>query len=197
MENSFIFRSPRLGVRPSRVDRYEGIIPEGANSILTQILAERKNSRNWRPPRGVRVAKKIVFELSCHQDYFGTRGYNPKTVVRLFCDVSIKRRSDHRVTSSKSLQKDPSGSKGRQKSPEQGPPITYKPLILERWFTPRHSESKTCFISWSYDDDQPNELPSEEGFPTAKEFVKQLEVRDSIGVWARVGEGRATTSLTG
>lgn len=49
---------------------------------------------------------------------------------------------------------------------------------------------------WSYDADRPNEL-SEEGFPTATHFVKQLEVGDSIEVWARVGEGESYHIIDG
>ena len=196
LQNSFIFRSPRLGVYASRLDAYRGVIPGRAYSLLIHLRGRCNISRTWKPPRGVRSARKIVFEISCHQDHFGAWSHDCSNEVRLFCDIGINRRSVARVTSPKQWQKSPSGSKARPKIPEQGPLVTYKPLIVERWCTLRHSRSKTYLMTWSYDDDQPNEL-SEEGFPTAKEFVKQLEVGDSIGVWARVGEGESYHIIDG
>ena len=196
-DNSFVFRSPRLGVRPSRLDDLEKKIPRPFYKLLRRVSAYRKVSHDWIPPRGVRVAKKIVFEVFCHQDYFGTRRYDPETIVRLFCDVSIHRRSVANDKVSTSRRRNTKASKNRQKTSEQDTLVTYKPLILERCFALRHDESRKYVVTWSSDGDLGIELPSEEGFPTAHEFLEQLEVGDSIGVWARVGEGETYHIIDG
>ena len=79
--------------------------------------------------------------------------------------------------------------------------VSYKPFVLETGETPRYYYPKYHINIWRWDEDHDDDdksirtetdtPPSDHryNFPTAREFLRQLEVGDTIGVWGRVGRG--------
>lgn len=80
--------------------------------------------------------------------------------------------------------------------------VSYKPFVLETGETPRCYYPRYHINVWRWDDDDDDDdnntirmnttMPSNDHnykFPTPREFLRQLEVGDTIGVWGRVGKG--------
>ena len=80
--------------------------------------------------------------------------------------------------------------------------ISYKPFVLETSSTPRSYHPTYHINTWRWDDDDDNTNPNNNSetssasvdqtnlnFPTAREFLRRIEVGDTIGVWGRVGKG--------
>ncbi len=152
------------------------------------------------------AVRKIVFETWSHQDYFGAVGDsaddNGAQFARVFCDVSINRKRD--ATSSARWKRrilrwrqrgnadeisNDNDDSDKKKSGSHGKMVAYKPFVLENGETPRYYFPKYHVNTWRWDDDTPSSPPSDLAFPTAQEFLRQLEVGDTIGVWGRVGKG--------
>ena len=151
------------------------------------------------------AVRKIVFETWSHQDYFGAVGDSADDdgtqFARVFCDVSINRKRDvtsrarwkarilRRQRGDANNSSDDNDDSDKKKSGRHGKLMAYKPFILESGETPRYYFPRYHVNTWRWDDRTPSTAPSDPAFPTAQEFLRQLEVRDTIGVWGRVGKG--------
>ena len=166
------------------------------------------------PSSRTAAVRKIVFETWSHQDYFGAVTSSTTTdddaaqqSPRVFCDVSIHRKRDATPRAARwkgrvlrwrqrgnanDIANDNDDDNENEKSGPHGKLITHKPFPLSTSSHPRHYIPHYHIHMWRYDDD--NTTPStpqtaHQTFPTAQEFLRQLEVGDTIGVWGRVGKG--------
>ena len=156
------------------------------------------------------AVRKIVFETWSHQDYFGAVGDSTaddgaQKFARVFCDVSINRKRDTTPSTrwkGRLLRLRPRGNADDistktedenndkdKKSGKHGKLVAYKPFILENGETPRYYFPRYHVNTWRWDDNTSSTPSSDPTFPTAQEFLRQLEVGDTIGVWGRVGKG--------
>lgn len=153
------------------------------------------------------AVRKIVFETWSHQDYFGAVGDSTADdgaaqFARVFCDVSINRKRDaaptarwkgrimrwrQRGNDDDSFHDNNDDDSNNNK--KKGKLVAYKPFILENGETPRCYFPRYHVNTWRWDDNTPSSPPSDQAFPTAQEFLRRLEVGDTIGVWGRVGKG--------
>ena len=166
------------------------------------------------PSSRTAAVRKIVFEMWSHQDYFGAVGDSTadddgaQQSVRVFCDVSINRKRDATPHSARwrgrifrwrrggdavdSSNENDDDDNNDKKSGKHGKLIAYKPFILENSDTPRYYFPRDQVHTWRWDDTStPSNTPpnDHQAFPTAQEFLRQIEVGDTIGVWGRVGKG--------
>ena len=175
-------------------------------------------------PSKTAAARKIIFETWSHQDYFGAVGDSAAAAddddggaqhfARVFCDVSINRKSDashsafwkrrilrcwrggnnnnidNKTDNDNDNDNAQNNNNDDEKSSRHGKLVTYKPFILESRETPRFYYPTYHINTWSWDDNtKPNTPASAHPFPTPQEFLRQLDVGDTIGVWGRVGKG--------
>ena len=155
------------------------------------------------------AVRKIVFETWSHQDYFGAVGDSvaddgAQRFARVFCDVSINRKRDvtpsarwkgrilswrQRGNADGVSDDNTDNENNKTKSGKHGKLVAHKPFILENGETPRYYFPRYHVNTWRWDDNTSSTPPSDPAFPTAQEFLRQLEVGDTIGVWGRVGKG--------
>lgn len=179
----YLLRSPPLGVRMRRTAVLARIVPQ---SLQKYLISESRIESRWLPPRTKHPARMVIFEKVCGGIAHGCWKH---------CEVSILRnpseKDDSPSLNALSCALTREGQGQQVKAFSMLPSLrkgslagTNECLVVQKlsWLTHRKS------IKWRHDGKHENAYLEHES-PTVTNFMRTLEVGDSIGLWAPAGCG--------
>lgn len=143
------------------------------------------------PPRGQHPARMIVFEAVSQR-------YDIQTGK--FCDVGIIREDDQLLDqdapTAESQRRNSSVFSVVRSNARPSKPDKTHHLVAQRecWFSPEAKTEGKYIIKWRHDEDLEDEIKKhndEKILPTTTDFVRNLKVGDSVGLWAPVVRGNS------
>lgn len=147
------------------------------------------------PPRGQHPARMIVFEA-------GSQRYEIQTGK--FCDVGIIREDgqllEQDLPAAGSQRRDSTAFSAFRSNTRPSKPAKLSKqdrthhLVTQRecWFSPKAMAEGKYVLKWRHDEDLEDGIKKhddEKTLPTTTDFIRQLKVGDSIGLWAPVVRG--------
>lgn len=161
-----------------------------------------KDSEISLPPRGQHPARMVVLEAVSQRCNIETSKFGDIGIIREDDQLLEQDMSETDGQRRNSTVVSTFWSNSRRPSKHAKPAKTDKAhrLVAQRecWFSPKAKAEGKCVIKWKYDEDLEDdvkEYDDEKVLPTTADFVREMKIGDSVGLWAPVVRGNCVYKI--